>query len=64
MIIPELLVCLVYVGYNKRNRSNDAAQFVVESITGEDERDKMYEGPSFISCRVVVCNTFLVSLLY
>ena len=26
--------------------------------------DKDAVGPSFISCRLVVCNTFLVSLLY
>ena len=54
MIIPELFVCL----------NNNAARLVIESVNGEDEGDKMYEGPSFISCRVVVCNTFLVSLLY
>ena len=44
--------------------SKDAAQLVVESVNGEDEGDKMSEGLFFISCRLVVCNTFLVSLLY
>ena len=42
----------------------DAAQLVVESVNGEDEGDKMSEGPFLISCRLVVCNAFLVSLLY
>ena len=44
--------------------SKDAAQLVVESVNGEDEGDKMSEGLFFISCMLVVCNTFLVSLLY
>ena len=44
--------------------SKDAAQLVVESVNGEDEGDKMSDGLFFISCRLVVCNTFLVSLLY
>ena len=42
----------------------DAAQLVVESVNGEDEGDKMSEGPFFISRKLVVCNAFLVSLLY
>ena len=42
----------------------DAAPIVIESVNGGDEGDKMSEGPSFISCSLVVCNTFLVSLLY